>query len=87
MIAFAGMLMSAAEKAGMKVPPNADEFDRDEFPHFNVFCAVQLGASMPYPGCHWDNAKLIADLSDDEIKTITHTELVDRGLAVGSTIL
>jgi hypothetical protein len=86
MIAFPGMLIGAAEKAGIKVPPNPDEFERDEFMHFFVFSTVQIGASLPYPSAPLDNAKLIAKISDEEIGQITYQELLDRGLAVGETV-
>ena len=58
MLAFPGMLVDAAEKAGMKVPQNADEdsWSGNEYPHFYVFCKLQLGRIMR-PGEHWENAK------------------------------
>ena len=38
MIIFPGMIASAAEKAGMKVPPEPDgDWDAKEYPHFNIF--------------------------------------------------
>jgi hypothetical protein len=86
MIAFAGMLVDAAEKAGIKVPPNPDDFEREDFMHFFVFSTVQLGAPMPWPGAHWDNAQMIAQISDEEIRQITYQELLDRGLAVGGPV-
>jgi hypothetical protein len=86
MIAFPEMLIGAAEKAGIKVPPNPDEFERDDYMHFFVFSTVQIGAAMPYPGAPLDNAKMIAQISDEEIGQITYQELLDRGLAVGETV-
>jgi hypothetical protein len=86
MIAFPGMLIPAAESAGMKVPPNPEEFKAENFPHFQVFCNVQLGAPMPYPVAVWDNAKVIASVSDAKITKITHKELKKLGLAIGFPI-
>jgi len=80
MIAFAGMLMKAAEEAGMKVPPNPDEYDQEKFPHFHVFCGVQLGRSMTSWTEHWDNAKVVAEVPEKEIRTITVQGLLDKGL-------
>lgn len=85
MIAFPGMLIMPAEKAGMKVPIDADDFDPKAFPHFDVFIKVQVGAPMPYWSAHWDNAKLIAKLSDEEIKIITYDQLLEKGFAVGNS--
>lgn len=83
MLIFAEMLVEPAEKAGIRVPPNVEKFDAEMYPHFQVFCTCQLGASMPTPSSHWDNAKVIASIPDDEIKLITFNELVQKGFAVG----
>jgi hypothetical protein len=87
MIAFAGMLLSPAKEAGMKIPDDADDFDPAEFPHFDVYLKVQLGAAMPSMSSHWNNAKLIAGLSDEKIKTITYAEILEEGLEVGNSSL
>lgn len=83
MLAFPSMILNAAEQAGMKTPEldNEDEFDRNEFPHFAVFCAVQLCRPMISLGEHWDNAKVIADIPDEEIRSVTLEDLLSRGLA------
>lgn len=75
MIAFASMLLAPAQEAGMKVPEDADDFDGAEYPHFQVYLNVQLGSSLPYPSAHWDNAQVIAELSEEKILTITFEEL------------
>lgn len=83
MFAFPSMLVPAAEEAGMKVPPDADQFDNPEYPHFAVFCAMQLGQPFPYAGVVWDNAKVIAEIPDDRIMQVTHNDLDEAGFAVG----
>lgn len=86
MLAFPSMLLSAAEQAGMKTPElgDNDEFDMNEFPHFAVFCNAQLGRRMSDMGEHWGNAKIIADIPEHEIRTITLGGLIDRGLSFSS---
>lgn len=54
------MLVNPAKAAGMKVPDDPDNYNKEEYPHFFVFEVCQLGASMPYPSCAFDNASLIA---------------------------
>jgi hypothetical protein len=82
MLAFPGMLVDAAKQAGIKTPPNPDDFSKvkDEYPHFYVFCELQLGHTL-YNGMtsHWDNAKIIADIPDDKIRTITCGEIYNLG--------
>lgn len=82
MIAFPGMLIAPAKEAGMKYPPNPDDFKCEEFPHFQVFCNVQLGRGMPSPTSHWHNASVIAEISDDEIMQIDLLDLIQRGISI-----
>lgn len=79
MIAFPEMLVPAAEKAGIKVPSDVYSFNQDEYPHFAVYINCQLGASMPYMGCHWENAKIIAEITEDKIRTINFNEILKLG--------
>jgi hypothetical protein len=83
MIAFEGMLVAPATEAGMKVPEDPEDYDPEQFPHFDVYLKCQLGASMPNPSAHWNNAKLIAGYSDAKIKTLTYAELLEDGFEVG----
>ena len=83
MLAFPEMLISPAEKAGIKTPPNANKYDKNEYSHFHVFCTIQLGQPLPHPTAHWENAEVIAVIPMDKIQTVTWNELVDLGLQVG----
>ena len=83
MLAFPEMLTHAAEQAGMAVP-NFDEnkdWNPEEYPHFTVFCNIQLGRPMR-PGEHWDNAKVIAQIPEDRIRQITLEEMIGMGLHI-----
>lgn len=80
MLAFPAMLIPAATEAGMPVPEDADNYDSNEFPHFYVFCAVQLGRPMN-PGEHWDNAKVIAAVPEEVIRFVSVDYLVRNGLS------
>lgn len=79
MMAFPGMLVGPAKKAGIKVPDNPEEFDRNEYTHFFVFCQMQLGRRMPYASCVWDNAEIIASIPDEEIKKVSTTSILAMG--------
>lgn len=85
MLAFPSMLEPAAREAGMAVPadPENYEAEKEAFPHFFVFCAVQLGSPMPTPTAHWENAKLIAAIPEDQIRNETGETLTERGLQIG----
>lgn len=83
MLAFKEMLINPAKHAGISIPDNLDCFDSTSYPHWVVFCAIQLGSSMPQPTSHWHNAKVIADVNDDDITKVTLTELEELGLQLG----
>ena len=83
MLAFPAMIAGAAEKAGMKVPEDIEEYDKSEYPHWFVFCQLQLGVPMPHASAHWDNAKVIANIPDDRIMTSTAEDIYALGFEVG----
>lgn len=86
MVAFKGMLVTPAKRAGISVPDDLDCFNSADYPHWIVFCEIQLGAAMPTPTAHWDNAKIIASISNDDITKIIMTELIDLGIQIGYPI-
>jgi len=80
MIIFPGMIAEAAKQAGMKTPENPDDgFDAKEYPHFNIYCAVQLGRAIRW-GEHWENAKVVARIPNDKLETVTLQDLIEDGL-------
>jgi hypothetical protein len=80
MIAFPGMLVEAAKQAGMKVPDEPDgEWNVEEYPHFSIFCNVQLARRVRW-GEHWDNAKVVAAIPQEKLSTVTLSQLIESGL-------
>lgn len=85
MIAFEGMLVEAAEQAGIKVPPEelldadpGEGFDPMEYPHFHVFCALQLCRPIQW-GEHWDNAKIIAAIPEERLTEMVLQDFLELG--------
>lgn len=83
MIAMPSQLESPAKNAGIPVPPDLEDFVVEEFMRWNIFCHMQLGQSMPSPGIHWENAKIISQIPEDKLMTITPQEILDMGFAIG----
>ncbi len=81
MIVNPHLISEAAAQAGIKLPPDLENYDKEEYPHWHLFCSAQLGVPIPYWDCHWENAKVIASISEDRVKTITVRELRDAGFA------
>lgn len=81
MIAFPSLLVAPCRKFGIKTPPNSDYgFDATIYPHFAVFCNIQLARPMVSSTEHWHNAEVIAKISEGEIKSITLEQLISRGV-------
>jgi hypothetical protein len=91
MICIPEMLAQVASEAGIKVPEHMlrrglDEprgWNPKEYPHWSVYCNMQLGAPMPTPGCHFENAKIVAAIPDAEIGSLTYDAVIARGFQVG----
>jgi len=80
MLVFPHMLITPATAAGMSVPTDADNFDGNEYPHFAVFCTLQLGRRMKMDGEQWRNAKVIASIPKDRITQMTLEDFLAAGL-------
>jgi hypothetical protein len=81
MIVFEGMLVPAAKEAGMKVPEDPNDFKDEDYPHFAVFCSLQLCREMDWnePG---HNAKVLMEFTEEEIKTATLEEVMEKGFLI-----
>jgi hypothetical protein len=79
MLAFPEMLRSPAQDAGMKVPKDTENYNREEYPHFYIFCMLQLGRRMPYPSVHFDNAKVIAKIEEEQVKKMSFGDFCEVG--------
>lgn len=86
MLAFPGMLVGPAEKAGIPVPEDPDQYLelREEYPRFFAYCVMQLGQPLPHPAAHWENAEVIAEIPEERLETITPGELIEEfGFQIG----
>lgn len=79
MIAFAVMLVTPAKAAGIKVPKDPDKYNSKKYPHWHVYISLQCGRRLPSPTSHWNNAKVIAAISDIAIRKITYGDVCELG--------
>ena len=86
MIAFPRLLCKPALRAGILVPKNQDNYDPDDYPHWHLFLTAQLGQPMPCWNVQWDNAKVVAGLTIEQVKTVTLIGLKRRGFQIGLPI-
>jgi len=85
---FPEMFLNHVEGTGLKVPEDASEFNKDEFPHWEVFLLLHLGRNIPNMNDIHYNAEIIAKIPDDQIRKITVNQLQALGvdLSEGSTL-
>jgi hypothetical protein len=84
-IAFPNILASYAKDVGMSVPDDPEKFleNREEHPHFAVYCLLQLGTSMPNAMSARINAEVIAAIPVEEVTTMTLADFEARGFEHG----
>lgn len=71
-------LVSAALKAGIRVPEKLDDFNKQVYPYWALFCAVQLDRMLPQPDAHYRNAETIAKISPRKIRKTTIADIRDQ---------
>lgn len=86
MLAFPEMIEPAAKNAGISVPNDLENYDKNDYPHWFIFCQLQLGAPMPHCQAHFENAKVIADIPTENLKTMTVDDFDDAGVVIGYPI-
>lgn len=84
MICFASELVDAAKGAMMEVPSNPSNWfnERDSFPHFYIFCSIQLDKAVRCWNEHITNAKIIARIPKDRILKVSQYNLRELGVSV-----
>jgi hypothetical protein len=80
MLVHPGSIAKAAQDAGMAVPSDLDSYNQEAYPHWDVYCKVQLGVPVTW-GNHWRNAKIITDIPLDRIRDVTLQDLEALGFA------
>lgn len=83
MIAFPELLVEPARKAGIKIPDDLVDYVADDYPHWHVYCIMQLGTPMPTFTAHWQNARIIAKIPQDKINLVTADKIIKMGFAIG----
>ncbi|MDD4779180.1 MAG: hypothetical protein PHT02_01060 [Tissierellia bacterium] len=75
---FTGMFLNHIEGLGLKLPEDLDNYNPVEYPHYHVFMTLHLARPIDVSSLHY-NAELIANLSDEEIRTVTLESLINKG--------
>lgn len=60
-------LIDAAKSAGMSVPDNVVEYDKNEFPHWHFFVNIRIGRPLKDDQSHIKNAVVISKADRDHL--------------------
>ena len=82
MLIFPEMLVPCAKEASIKVPADVDNYEPAEYPHWYVFCEMQLCRPMKSHSEHWTNAKVIASIPPERITQVTVEDLIEAGFSI-----
>jgi len=66
----------------LKIPKDTENFDSKEYPHFALFCKIQIDKPMKIDREHWHNAIAIAQIPEKKLQKITKKELRKRGVSL-----
>lgn len=77
-----GTLAQTALNSGIPIPPDIEDYNAEEYPHFFLFIHAQLCRTLPKdcPSAHWDNARLIAGIPTARIGQTSIADLEALGL-------
>ena len=71
----------AHEDMVKKIPYDLENYNKEDYSHFHVWSFIQLGKAMDY-GQVTENSRIIANLSDEDIRTVTFKQLEDMGVNI-----
>lgn len=83
MFAFTGMFEPHIKNSNLRLPENFDNYNPDQYPHFHVFVLAHICRPIDVRALE-DNANIIAAIPEDEIKEVTFTQLIERGVVCGT---
>ena len=82
MFAFEEMFKPHIKNSRLKMPEDFSHYDIHEYPHFAVFMYIHLDKAIDITELE-NNANIIADIPDTDIKFVTIEDLIAKGLEFG----
>lgn len=83
MFMFPGMFYDHIKDSKLKMPDDFEDYNPGEYPNFHVFMLIHLGQPLDIAALE-DNANIIADISEDAIKSVTLNDLMKKGVVFGA---
>lgn len=77
-----GVLVDFAhEDMKAKIPQDVNNYEDEDYPHFKVWSIIQIGKAMDLEQVK-ENSRIIANLSDKEVKEISFRQLEAIGVRI-----
>jgi hypothetical protein len=75
---FPNMFLNHIKNTGLKIPSDLENYNPEEYIQYHIFMLLHLGVPIDVFSLKY-NAEIIAKLSDEESKTITLEQLIEKG--------
>ena len=82
MFMFPGMFYNHIKDSKLKMPSDFENYNPEEYPHFHVFMLAHLGQPIDIPELE-NNANIIAEIPEEDIKSVTIDDLMEKGVVFG----
>ena len=83
MFMFPWMFYNHIKDSKLKMPDDFENYNPDQYPNFHVFMLIHLGQLLDIATLE-DNANIIADISEDALKSVTLNDLMKKGVVFGT---
>ena len=77
MISKRETLVDPAKSAGIAVPPDLHHYDRLEYPHWHLYCLVQIDRPTPNPDSPNKNAHAVASIEQERIIGVNFADIAN----------
>ena len=69
--------MDVARAAGIVVPPDLHDYDKSEYPFWDLYCLVQIDRPLVNADSVHKNARIVADIDPKQIMDIGFGDIVN----------
>lgn len=80
---FPEMFYNHIKDSKLKMPEDFENYNPEEYPHFHVFMLAHLGQPIDIAVLE-DNANIIAEISEENIKSVSFNDLLEMGVVFGN---
>ena len=83
MFMYPGMFYNHIKDSKLKMPDDFENYNPEEYPNFHVFMLMYLGQPIDIAALE-DNANIIAEIPEENIKSVNFNDLLEMGAVFGN---